>query len=56
MNDDLFSDFDVLVSEGLALDEDGKARFVRWLYGTSLYTYSEFFDLGEAHSIMFSVF
>ena len=51
VDDDLFSDFDVLVSEGLALDEDGKARFDQWLYGTSLYTYSEFFDLGNPHRI-----
>ncbi len=51
VDDDLFADFDVLVSEGLALDENGKARFDQWLYGTSLYTYSEFFDLGADHRI-----
>ena len=51
VDDDLFADFEVLVSDGLALDENGKARFDRWLYGTSLYTYSEFFDLGIEHFI-----
>ena len=47
VNEEFFIDFDHEVAEGLALDKNGNARFETWLYGTSLYEYTEFFKLGQ---------